>query len=263
MPGPDASRLTRQHRDQVAAIGRAVVRPVRQLAEQAPTGDVDGWLERVLPRLVAIVLAGWTASRGRTATYLSRHAAAEGRRVDPVPALWVPQRVVASARVTGPVAFKAALGATGSVEAAKRSMVRQLPAAMQRQALSGSRSTISRTVDESREIIGWRRVVDEDPCAWCAMLASRGAVYKTRATATGVVGRRGARRGSRMLGSAYHDGDECTVEPVYEDEDEPAEVDELYQQWVTATAGTSGTAAIRAWRRYWDARNQDDPPSAG
>lgn len=246
MPGADADRLTRQHRDQVAAIGRVVVRPVRRMARQAPTADVDGWLERILPRLLATVLAGWTASRGRAVTYLSQHAAAEGREVDPVPALWVPQRVIASARVTGPVAFKETLTRTGSVEAAARSMVEQLPPAMQRQAMAGSRDTIARTVGDSDEIVGWRRVTDADPCAFCALLASRGAVYS-----------------AGTVRFQAHDGDECSAEPLYGHEEEPAEVEELYDEWLRVTAGTSGKESIRVWRRHWDAKRAAGRDTAG
>ena len=236
---------------------------MRQLAERAPTGDVDAWLARTMPRLLTIVAAGFTASRRRATVYLSEHAAVEGRTVVPVPALWVPQRVVASARVTGPVAFKTNLAETGDIAAAKRSMEEQLPAAMQRQAMAGSRDTIRRTVDTSREIIGWRRVVDADPCAWCAMLASRGAVYGSAVAASGVVGRRDKLRGTRQWGQAYHDGDECTVEPVYEDEADPPEVEALYDEWLQVTSGKSGKAALRAWRQHWDEQRETTRESAG
>lgn len=52
----------------------------------------------------------------------------------------------------------------------------------------------------------WRRVTDGDPCAFCAMLASRGPVYtETTALARGFDGLR------------YHKGCGCTAEPWYGD----------------------------------------------
>jgi hypothetical protein len=240
VPSPDADRLTRQHRAAQAAIGRAVVRPIRQTAQTAPLADVDGWFERVLPRLLRIVAAGWAASRNQASRYLIRHAALEGVDVEPVRALWTPQRVIASARVTGPVAFKEHVESFHAPEGAKQAMVTRLTGAMQRQALAGGRDTLARTIEESDSIVGWRRVTDADPCAFCAMLASRGAVYN-----------------ERTVRFEAHDGDECTFAPLYEHEDEPDEVQELYQQWLQATAGHSGKAAIRAWRRYWDKRRKD------
>ena len=236
MPGPTASRLTRQHQRDLAAVGRAVVVPVHNLARRANVADIDGWFERLLPRIVASVRAGWLTARRDTTEYLREHARAEGRAVVPRPAMWVPERVVASARVTGPVAFKQHVAATGSVLDARRIMARTLPAAAQRLAYAGGRDTVMQTVEDSGEIVGWRRATDEDPCAFCALLASRGAVYLSESTA----------------GFEAHDGDECIPEPLYAHEDEPQSVLDLQEQWRTATAGTGGKNAVRAWRRYWD-----------
>ncbi len=256
MPGVDASRLTRQHRDAQAAIGRAVGRAVSAVARTVQLSDVDGWFGRVLPRLLRVVVAGWTASRAQSARYLRQHADAEGRLVVPEPVLWVPGRVVTSLRISGPVAAKQHIEAYGSTDGVRQAVVARMSGAAQRQALAGGRGTIAQTVRQSAQIAGWRRVTDADPCAWCAMLASRGAVYLSRESAAGVVGRRGGSRGSQQIGQSYHDHDECTVEPVYEDEDEPPEVQALYDEWQAATAGRSGRAALRQWRRYW-ARRRD------
>lgn len=245
MPSAAANQLTRRHRSELVAVGRAVVRPTRQLARQAQTADVDAWLDSVLDRLLAIVRAGWLTSERLGDRYLREHARLEGRSVTPEPAVWVPERVIASARVTGPVEFKRHLTQTGDVAAAKRTMVDTLSAAAQRHALAGERDMVMGTVAASGVIVGWRRVLDADPCAFCAMLASRGAVYsKTSVT------------------FQAHDGDECTAEPLYEHEDEPRQVLDLQERWRRATAGTSGVASLRAWRRNWDA-DEDDPQKAG
>lgn len=265
MPGVEASRLTRQHRDVQAAIGQAVARAIAAVARTVQLSDVDAWFGRVLPRLLQIVRSGWVGSRTQAVRYLRDHAEAEGRLVVPEPALWTPDRVATSLRVTGPVAAKEHIQAYRSTDGVQPAMVTRLSGSAQRQALAGGRGTVYRTVRESREIVAWRRVTDADPCAWCAMLAARGAVYLTRASASGVVGRdrSGALRGTRQLGQSFHDGDECTVEPVYEDEDEPPEVAALYQQWLDATAGHSGKAAIREWRRYWDRQRRGGDDGGG
>lgn len=257
MPGPTASRLTRQHQRDLHAVGRAVAAPVHNLARKATVADIDGWFERVLARIVASVRAGWLAARRDTDEYLRAHARAEGRAVVPQSAVWVPERVVASARVTGPVAFKKHIAAGGSEIDARRLMARTLPAAAQRLAYAGGRETVEATVKESDVILGWRRVTDGDPCAFCALLASRGAVFLSEKSATTVVGRRGVARGNRAVGESYHDGCGCIAEPLYEHEDEPPSVLDLQEQWRTATAGTSGKSAIRAWRRHWDQQKKD------
>lgn len=246
MPSPAANALTSRHRSELAAVGRAVVRPVRATARAAVVSDVDGWFEQTLERLLAVVRAGWQVSAGSADRYLRQHAAAEGRIVAPVRGVWTPARVVTSLRVTGPVAFKRSVALYGSPERARLTMADTLAAAAARQALAGDRDTVMRTVENSDAIVGWRRVTDGDPCAFCALLASRGAVY-SKATAD----------------FHAHDGDGCTPEPLYAQEDEPASVLALQEQWRQATAGTSGKAAIRAWRRSWDARREDAPQPAG
>lgn len=72
------------------------------------------------------------------------------------------------------------------------------------------------TVVESAEANGkrWRRVTDGNPCAFCAMLAGRGPVYRSEDSAGIVVGRGKSpkARGSRGLGSRFHDYCGCSVE---------------------------------------------------
>lgn len=55
-------------------------------------------------------------------------------------------------------------------------LVRSSGAAV-RQAMNGGRSVTNQVVQLDRKIIGFARVTDNDPCAFCALLASRGAVY--------------------------------------------------------------------------------------
>lgn len=46
-----------------------------------------------------------------------------------------------------------------------------------RQAMNGGRSVTNEVMKTDKKVIGYARVTDEDPCAFCALLASRGAVY--------------------------------------------------------------------------------------
>lgn len=109
-----------------------------------------------------------------------------------------------------------------------------------------SREPLLDEVEEGRRrgAIGYARVVDADPCAFCAMLASRGPVY--RSDAFDDVGPTFA-GGNRF---ATHDGCECSLEPVYgrRGSDLPPGSAELAQQWVEVTAGRPDKWA--AWRRW-------------
>lgn len=226
-----------------------VYRQVRDLARRAQTGDIDAWFARALEDLLALIAAAFEALRQVTSTFLAEHAELEGHVVAPVLAEWDTEQVSESLRITGPVAFKQHMTESGGdVEQSVQVMADRMAGAAQRQALGGERRTVEATVENSAEIVGWRRVSDGDPCAFCAMLVSRGAVYKDAASAGD----------ARAGGIPYHDRDGCTAVPLYEHEEEPAEVAALYQQWLDATVGKSGDDAVRTWRRYWDARNEPD-----
>lgn len=55
-------------------------------------------------------------------------------------------------------------------------LVRSSSAAV-RQALKGGRGVTNEVMRKDRKVIGFARVTDANPCAFCALLASRGAVY--------------------------------------------------------------------------------------
>jgi hypothetical protein len=78
-----------------------------------------------------------------------------------------------------------------------------------RLAVNGGREAVEQVVRQDRHALGWMRVTDGDPCAFCAMLASRGAVYKSAESAgfeldpvRGEINR-------------YHDNCGCQVVPVF------------------------------------------------
>jgi hypothetical protein len=251
----------------MSLLAAEIGRQVSQLARRADTSDIDGWWSRIVKQLVELLAAAWRTIRRLTGDYLTEHAAMEGHTVGPVLAEWNTEQVLTSMRVTGPVTFKNAISKGRSESDALRSMASAMTGAAGRIVLNGGRDTIAATVaesidDDNGEIVGWRRVSDGDPCPWCAMLIGRGAVYGSQASAERVVGRAGVARapGKRAIGTEYHDWCGCTAEPLYEFEEEPAEVDEIYDQWKTVTAGKSFKEALKAWRQYWNSderKNRD------
>lgn len=111
----------------------------------------------------------------------------------------------------------------------------------------GGRSTVTGTVSHSPQIVGYRRVGGAGrSCFFCAMLISRGAVYKSADTAGAVGGR------NYRAGHAYHDHCHCSAEPLYEHEDDPADVVAMRQAYDEHAAGTP--SPIRAWRDAYDNR---------
>lgn len=102
-------------------------------------------------------------------------------------------------------------------------------------ALDGGRNTIINTVQSDRRALGWYRVTDADPCAFCALLASRGAVYKSQQSAS--------------FGS--HPSCGCTAEPAFTldkfRDDRSKQWNDLYR---TATRGHRDK--LNAFRRAFE-----------
>lgn len=144
--------------------------------------------------------------------------------------------------VTGPVAFKKAIGTGKTVDEAIKSLQVQLNGSTTRQALNVGRRLIHDTATSNQQVVGWRRVTAANPCYFCALLASRGSVYESRETAL------------FSDGDRYHDHCRCHAVPLFKEEEEPFSVQELYAFYLEATEGTSGREAIKAFRRAWNNR---------
>lgn len=114
-----------------------------------------------------------------------------------IPAPLAPDAQVAAsmAATTFPVIRKAA-----SVEEGLRTAFVTSSGAASRLVVNGSRDTITGSLRVDREAVGWHRITSGRPCAFCALLASRGAVYKSEATAD----------------FKAHDHCHCIPEPVYQ-----------------------------------------------
>lgn len=137
-----------------------------------------------------------------------------GEALSPTPASTVdPDRVQASLQATGVAQARRSLAAGYSAEAARQTALTTMSGAVSRHVLDGGRRTIEQAIEDDDAALGYIRVTDGDPCAFCAMLAARGPIYLSRASgATAGVGRL---RGTRGRGQSYHDHCACTVEPQY------------------------------------------------
>ncbi|TDD97635.1 hypothetical protein [Actinomadura rubrisoli] len=164
-------------------------------------------------------------------------------------------RVDANLNATGVASYKKAIRAGQPPERARDTMAVNLAGSAATLALEGGRETIRSAVLGDDEAIGWARVTDADPCAFCAMLASRGAVYRSRQTAGGAKNKQF--EGEGMFKFHNHDG--CSAVPVF-DADDPVleEAERLYDKWLEVTRAAPGEKMIDAWTKYWD--NREDKP---
>jgi hypothetical protein len=169
-----------------------------------------------------------------TLKWLLDHARNEGVVIRPVPApAPTPSdkaRQDTSMRTTGPIIFKKHVQRTGDEQAAAEAMNDSLTGTSGRVVLEPARTSTTDTIHANDRIIGYRRQTRDKPCAFCAMLASRGAVYKSELTGE-IVGASGRVRGSREVGQSYHDNCGCVAVPVYSRDSTPPP---FAEQWAEA-----------------------------
>ena len=129
-------------------------------------------------------------------------------------------------------------------------------AAFERLVVNGARSATWSLAERDGAVIAWARVsTTGTPCGWCAMLISRGPVYKSDKTAE-----------FDSEGDLYHDNCHCIAVPVYSkaqyDKDPMFDMNrEFGQLWPDVTKGLSGKAALSAWRRYIRQRQTTERPA--
>ncbi len=199
---------------------------------------------------VPLVRAYHRISASVAASYYGEFRAEENPAGAATPRLagYVPQaQVAASLYATGQVMTRKALLGGQPVEQARETALVRTSGAVTRLVLAGGRNTLLRSVAADPTALGWARVTDSNPCAFCAMLASRGPVYKTEQSAS----------------FRAHDHCSCTVEPFYRGSDWPGrarEFRDLYNQAVrdASAAGEldKGTSndLLNAFRRSLNAR---------
>lgn len=133
----------------------------------------------------------------------------------------------------------------------------QAAATAQRHVTNTGRSAVVDAVEADERAVAWARRTDGDPCAFCALMASRGAVYKTRNTAGRDSNLGLGRQRHKFVGEGlfkFHDLCACVAVPVFAGEDFELEphiqaADELYQQ---VSGPYYGRAKLDAFRRAYE-----------
>ncbi|MEU0937581.1 hypothetical protein [Embleya sp. NPDC005971] len=111
-------------------------------------------------------------------------------------------------------------------------------AAAGRLALDAGRRTIVEAVEQDPDARGWYRSAQPTACAFCRLMASRGAVYKTRGTA-GADANDGFEGGGRFK---YHNDCACVAMPVLRGDvfalsPEATEWDRIYYEFAAPHPG--------------------------
>jgi hypothetical protein len=174
-------------------------------------------------------------------------AGAAGSFEASIPPLPSEARLLGSLQATGPYSLLRDIGGGKPLDQALQNSAVRVAGAAAYMALEGARTLVTEAVQEDPEALAWmRETTSGHPCAFCAMLAGRGAVYKSNRTAS----------------FEAHDHCACVAIPVWtRSAIKLLRDNDLALAWEKQTKGYSGAAARNAWRRYWDA--QPGGPNAG
>lgn len=236
----EAGRLTEAHRLAQARLGAETVEQLLEVWPLLDPADIDTTTARWLRIAIRVVTAQRRRSALLAANYLSTFRAIElGVTATPIAPVIadtiITEQVATSLTVTGPYQLKKSMGLKiPEPTAVSRAQASSARAGM-RHSLNGGRDTIIDTVTADKRALGWARTTSGKPCAFCAMLASRGPVYKTKA-------------GARFRA---HDDCHCGVEPVYHTNAEwPAGGRRYHEIWQESTRSLEpGDTALNAFRR--------------
>lgn len=245
----EAAALTEQHRQAQLKVRAQALRDYTRLWPIWRSDSPESFGSLVTATL-PLARVYHRISAAAAASYYDAFRAAEGVTGEATPRLsqLVPDAMVtASMYVTGQVMTRNALLAGQTVEQARETALVRTSGALTRQILAGGRDTLIGSVQADPQALGWARVTDGNPCAFCAMLASRGPVYKT----------------AESGGFEAHDHCGCTVEPFYRGADWPPgarDYRDLYNKAIAAAQaageldrGTSNDL-LNALRRAYSGR---------
>lgn len=118
-------------------------------------------------------------------------------------------------------------------------------AAAERLVLNGGRDLTHELIRKDHRVVAYARVSRTGtPCGFCAMLISRGPIYKTKFSAT-----------YSASGDEYHDNCHCEAVPVYSvehyDRDESFDTNREYDQlWSSFFGEVDSDDALSDWRSF-------------
>jgi hypothetical protein len=200
----EGRQLTEAHRLAQNRIAQQIVVRMHEAWVLLDPEDIDATVARWLRVTVPLIQSQRVASAALAGQYMTAYRAAEiGLDGTFTPVLAGPAQVEAlttSLTVTGPVRIKQAMGqGVRFLQAIEAAEVSSTGAAM-RHGLNGGRSTITDTIAKDRKALGWARYLrSTKPCAFCALMAARGPVYKSQQSAN----------------FEPHDSCKCQPEPTY------------------------------------------------
>lgn len=230
-----SARLAEAHRLAQHRLGIQTVALWSRLFPLLDLTNLDGTTERWIRLAAPAVQQLHVRSAGLAADYLgtARSLDVSDTGFVPIRAVSSMEQIVASLRVSGPVTAKAFTADGVPLSRLRRSVFSSSSGTAMRLVLQGGRDTITGTVAADPRAVGWTRTTSGRPCAFCAMLASRGPVYS-----------------EQTVRFRAHGKCSCGAMAVYRRADGWTDQARRYrEQWDETTAGRSGRDALNAFRR--------------
>lgn len=156
-------------------VGRRYYRAARSVA------DIDALRSSWVADAVAQSQAAARKSQDRTRRYLTRYADAEGEELEVITPTLSEVSMAQTMTVSGPIMFKVGKSRGLSDDQALAYSRTRVSMAARNIVMGAGRDMTMQTARHNHE--RFRRVTDGKPCAFCAMLASRGPVYVSMDTA--------------------------------------------------------------------------------
>jgi len=227
----EGDELTAAHRLAQARIGTQTIARMltawQVLDPEDPEGSMPDWLQVV----AAVISTGRSESSRVAQAYFSRYRNVEVGDVLPFTPRLAPQapreQVDAVMRINLLSRTRNRVDTGSDFSDSLLTARVETSRAAQRLTLAGGRDTIDGAIGSDESAIGYARAASGEPCHFCAMLASRGPVYKEDSF-------------RRM---AVHDGCNCSLEPVYfRSVGWPRGSREYQELWNAASDESDGTA---------------------
>lgn len=199
----EQARLSERHRAAQARLQIIIAADVARIFPLLDVNNLDKSFGGYADAMTRVINARRRVSASLGATYYSsiRVDAIEDDQFTPVLSDTADsQQVFTSLLVTGPVAIKKAVSSGRDALAARDAALMATAKSAQRHVINGGRGTILSSVKRDNRSVGWARLTDGKPCAFCSLLASRGPAYKSETTAQ----------------FKSHDGCGCTPVPVFD-----------------------------------------------
>lgn len=243
--GQTQADRSREHRAAQAAIGSAAAAALSHAwVGLFDLHDLRGSQQRLSVSLTALV-----KHYGQSAGAVALRQYRTDRRAANAPGAFSPKMPpLPSATTIDQTVEKALAPLYGTPDAAQVvNAEKALESSLEQLVLDQGRQAVIDAVHDDREAIGWARVTEPGACYFCAMLASRGMVYKSRETASF--------RAHRRYPNGTGGDCRCHAEPVFNAYEPTAEIRQWQADYQKLKADLGRSPSLLEWRRRFEGRD--------